>query len=92
MSSFDPIADTILALIKAHGMDAVVSAAVRTLPVITFAESNAAVGKYKDMLCDQKNKEAALDRLITNLESENVRLAKEVMKGEMRIAALEAHK
>lgn len=80
----DPIADTILALIAAHGIDAVIAAAIRTLPVITFAESNAAIGKYKDELCDQKNKEASLDRLAINLEGEIARLVKQLEEAQKK--------
>ena len=67
----DPIADAILALIAAHGKDAVTAAAIRTLPVITFAESNEGIAKYKNETVD-------LGRLITNLERECKRLAQEV--------------
>lgn len=81
----DSIADSILNLIAVYGQDAVTAAVVRTLPVITFAESNKAVGKYKDELVEA-HKELAkakrdlidLNRLITNLEGEVVRQAKEL--------------
>jgi hypothetical protein len=74
----DKLADTILVLIAVHGKDAVTAAAVRTLPVITFAESNEAIGKYKDDACDARKELASLNRLITNLEGEVVRQAKEL--------------
>lgn len=87
----DPIADSILALIAAHGKDAVTAAAVRTLPVIPFAESNEAIGKYKDdvynerkQLSKAKDELVVLNRLITNLEGEVRRQAKELVLNEVQ--------
>jgi hypothetical protein len=80
----DKLADTILVLIAVHGKDAVTAAAVRTLPVITFAESNEAIGKYKDEACDARKELASLNRLITNLEGEVVRQAKELTDKESK--------
>jgi hypothetical protein len=74
----DPIADAILALIAAHGTDAVTAAAVRTLPVITFAESNEGIAKYK-------NENVDLHRLVTNLEAECKRLAQEIKDLEKKL-------
>lgn len=81
----DQPADSILNLITVYGMNAVVAAAVRTLPVTTFAESNEAVGRYKDEVVAQrqlvnklKEEIVVLNRLITNLEGEIRRLAAEL--------------
>jgi hypothetical protein len=72
------IEDIILALAATHGKDVVTEAATRTLPVISFAESNAAIGKYKDQLCEVKEENTVLHRLITNLEEEVKRQANEL--------------
>ncbi len=78
MSSVSDASDAILALITAYGKDVVVDAAVRTLPVITFAESNEGIAKYKNEIVD-------LSRLITNLEKECLRLAQEVKDLEKKL-------
>jgi hypothetical protein len=81
----DQVEDILLALIQNHGKHLVTEAATRTLPVITFAESNEAIGRLKDDACATKDELAKvketntiLYRLIANLEGEVKRQAKEL--------------
>lgn len=99
------IEDIILALVTTHGKDVVTEAATRTLPVISFAESNKGIEKYKDELVklatssakaeDElvalkptieklKQENTVLNRLITNLEGEVKRQAKQIKEMENR--------
>jgi chromosome segregation ATPase len=99
------IEDIILALAATHGKDVVTEAATRTLPVISFAESNKGIEKYKDELVklatssakaeDElvalkpaleklKEENTVLHRLITNLEGEVKRQAKELKELEAK--------
>lgn len=92
------IEDIILALIATHGKDVVAEAATRTLPVISFAESNKGIEKYKDELVAlkpvlEKLKEefAALTHSFTNVKDENTVLNRLItnLEGEVKRQAKE---